>query len=73
MERVAVHEESGDCVMDMEKVIQELEARRNYHRSVGNNISADIEEDAIALLKEYQHEKERKPVIVCPHCGKRVV
>ena len=29
--------------------------------------------DAIALLKEYQHEKERKPVIVCPHCGKRVV
>lgn len=28
--------------------------------------------DAHALLKEYQNEKKRNPVIVCPHCGKRV-
>ena len=28
--------------------------------------------DALELLKEYKNEKERNPVIVCPHCGKRV-
>ena len=28
--------------------------------------------DVRELLKEYKNEKERNPVIVCPHCGKRV-
>lgn len=27
---------------------------------------------AIVLLKEQENEMERNPVIVCPHCGKRV-
>lgn len=29
-----------------------------------------LEADALSLLKE--QEDERNPVIVCPHCGKRV-
>ena len=37
---------------DREKVIEQLEFMRNYHRSVGNNITADIANDAIELLKE---------------------
>ena len=29
-------------------------------------------EEVLALLKEQENEKKRNPVIVCPHCGKRV-
>jgi len=46
----------------------------------------ELEKDALALLKEqendihhmrliideFEKEKQRNPVIVCPHCGKRV-
>ena len=32
----------------------------------------DLRADALGLLREYQKEKERNPVVVCPHCGKRV-
>jgi len=28
--------------------------------------------DALALLKEQENASKRNPVIVCPHCGKRV-
>ena len=28
--------------------------------------------DALAMLKEQEEERKRNPVIVCPHCGKRV-
>lgn len=28
--------------------------------------------DAIALLNEQENASKRNPVIVCPHCGKRV-
>jgi hypothetical protein len=31
-----------------------------------------IQEDALALLKEQENASKRNPVIVCPHCGKRV-
>lgn len=41
---------------DREKVIEQLESMRDYHRSVGNNITADIASDALELLKE-QEEK----------------
>ena len=44
---------------DMEKVIAQLESMRDYHRSVGNNITADIANDAIAMLKE----QEAVPVV----------
>lgn len=42
---------------DREKVIEQLESMRDYHRSVGNNITADIANDAVELLKE--QEKKR--------------
>lgn len=42
---------------DREKVIEQLESMRDYHRSIGNNITADIANDAVELLKE-QDEKE---------------
>ena len=29
-------------------------------------------EYALALLKEQENASKRNPVIVCPHCGKRV-
>ena len=28
--------------------------------------------DALSLLKEQENASKRNPVIVCPHCGKRV-
>ena len=32
----------------------------------------DVATDALALLKEQEDERKQNPVIVCPHCGKRV-
>lgn len=32
----------------------------------------NLKADTLALLKELENEKKRNPVIVCPHCGKRV-
>ena len=63
--------------MDREKVIQQLEYMRDYHRSVGNNITADIANDAVELLKE-QEPKVAKidgqfggiKYGPCPKCGK---
>lgn len=52
---------------DMEKVIAQLESMRDYHRSVGNNITADIANDAIAMLKE-QEPKRGKWVKQLPSC-----
>ena len=61
---------------DRKKVIEQLESMRDYHRSIGNNITADIANDAVELLKE----QEAKPVdlygkddwyglvCVCPDC-----
>lgn len=28
--------------------------------------------DALALLQEQENASKRNPVIICPHCGKRV-
>ena len=33
---------------------------------------AELVRNAIALLKEQENASKRNPVIVCPHCGKRV-
>lgn len=41
---------------DRKKVIEQLESMRDYHRSVGNNITADIANDAVDLLKEQKTE-----------------
>lgn len=61
---------------DREKVIKGLydigefiagrvgfEQARNFMRTI---------DDAIAMLNEQENASKRKPVIVCPHCGKRV-
>ena len=36
------------------------------------NMLDDLSHMLDKLLEEQQKEKERNPVIVCPHCGKRV-
>jgi hypothetical protein len=61
---------------DREKVIKGLydiggfiagrvgfEQARNFMRTI---------DDAIAMLQEQENASKRNPVIVCPHCGKRV-
>ena len=62
---------------DREKIIKGVHDARRYledrewvDKSVG--VYIDALNDALELLKEYKNEKERNPVIVCPHCGKRV-
>ena len=51
-------------MVSIEKVIQELESACDYHRGIGNNITAGIAEDALELLKFYkEHEHE-----VCANC-----
>lgn len=47
------------------------------HPTVAFNTYSDEQQiefahDALVLLKEQENEKKRNPVIVCPHCGKRV-
>lgn len=36
------------------------------------NCSLAMVADALALLREQENASKRNPVIVCPHCGKRV-
>jgi len=65
---------------ELEKVIKDLEKYRDreFVKEGITIFDSDpryrkmIINDAIVLLKEYKNEKERNPVIVCPHCGKRV-
>ena len=47
---------------DLNRVIEQLESMRDYHRSVGNNITADIANDAIVLLKEQEAVKPKSKV-----------
>jgi hypothetical protein len=64
---------------DREKVIAELQ---EYHdrewtdeRMDGlreRNIRKRVTGNALALLQEQENASKRNPVIVCPHCGKRV-
>lgn len=72
---------------DREKVIKGLECciRHGENAEVGcgrkdecpyeqNGLKCwlDLNRDALALLKEQENASKRNPVIVCPHCGKRV-
>ena len=71
---------------DLEKVIQGLKMCRKAdfepcikkvcpYAPEGNDYSScptRLINDALELLKERQKELQRNPVIVCPHCGKRV-
>ena len=58
---------SLDCVEDILKLLKEQEHKdKMYHA---------LEEDwkrIKELLKEQGNASKRNPVIVCPHCGKRV-
>lgn len=69
---------------DIEKVIKGLECCTTdncdecpYERANSSlcpwpcNVSK-MKEDALSMLKEQKNEKKRNPVIICPHCGKRV-
>jgi hypothetical protein len=63
---------------NLDKIIQALEnaitAKENhkYYPWLKAEMSFEFITVLIDLLKEVQKEKERNPVIVCPHCGKRV-
>lgn len=65
---------------DREKVIKDLEEYRD-REFVKEGITVFDNDpryrkliigNAIALLKEQENASKRNPVIVCPHCGKRV-
>jgi DNA-directed RNA polymerase subunit RPC12/RpoP len=76
----------GGRMMDREKVIEGLEVCRDQDNPPGyrftscvddcpyngNGCARKLKEDAISMLKEQENESKRNPVIVCPHCGKRV-
>lgn len=62
---------------DRKAVIEQLESVRDYHRSVGNNITADIASDALELLKEQEPVEPEVEVLNeidriyrCPKCHK---
>lgn len=61
--------------MDREKVIETFKERICTCSMIGDGFDVTINwklaDDILALLKE-QEEQKRNPVIVCPHCGKRV-
>ena len=61
---------------DRKKVIEQLESMRDYHRSAGNNITADIASDALELLKEQPEIVRCKDckwyderISMCDNCG----
>jgi hypothetical protein len=72
--------------MDREKVIKGLECCIQSDIGVfcsedcpyydvddeDNSCETQMKQDALALLKEQENASKRNPVIVCPHCGKRV-
>ena len=57
---------------DREKVIKGLGIVSRMLNEMGRWNEMDIVDDALALLKEQENASKRNPVIVCPHCGKRV-
>ena len=62
---------------DREKVISELHDARRYLEDKewsdrGASPHIDAINDVLALLNEQENASKRNPVIVCPHCGKRV-
>ena len=61
----------------MEKIINGVHDARRYLEDrewvdKGAGVHIDALNDALSLLKEYENASKRNPVIVCPHCGKRV-
>ena len=61
--------------MEISKVIDGIEETISYLRChEGTHIERLIQHqyDALDLLKEQEKASKRNPVIVCPHCGKRV-
>lgn len=63
--------ESGD-EMDREKLIKDIERQMNEPTNEYVVLWFSEAEYVLELLKEQENEKKRNPVIVCPHCGKRV-
>ena len=65
---------------DREKVIKGLECHVKGARGCQQECPYGNENgcqfllcaDALELLKEQENAIQRNPVIVCPHCGKRV-
>lgn len=51
-----------------EKVSEEI----NTHREPSVRIPIEMADKILSLLKEQENASKRNPVIVCPHCGKRV-
>ena len=62
--------------MDREKLINELVEHIESALSVDSDyvdcVRTDLLQYTVALLKEQENASKRNPVIVCPHCGKRV-
>lgn len=60
--------------IDREKVISEFEdfvksfSKRNDTYSYYKGLFVSV----LAVLQEQENASKRNPVIVCPHCGKRV-
>ena len=60
---------------DREKVIAWLNEIVNTLDSFTDDSEQEVcqlAKDTLALLKEQENASKRNPVIVCPHCGKRV-
>ena len=61
---------------DREKVINELvehiESALDVDSDYVDCVRTDLLQYTVALLKEQGNASKRNPVIICPHCGKRV-
>ena len=60
---------------DKEALIHAIElresiAKRDHHGFV--DLPYEMVGNVLAMLKEQENASKRNPVIVCPHCGKRV-
>ena len=65
-------EESKAIMSNIEETIKGLEEFRDTLHEMNDRYEEQLISDALNIIKEYRHEKERNPVIVCPYCGRRV-
>ena len=79
MKRITRHNRTvGEVGMtETDKLLVRISTARDAISRKTEQTSLDYMIDGVlmncsVMLKEQENEKKRNPVIVCPHCGKRV-
>lgn len=67
--------DTGNVIKMLETMLSNYDALDEIEINKGNQMllmHRAIAQSALELLKKYKADEESNPVVVCPHCGKRV-